>query len=115
MANDTNRGRDLPRGPKFLPIEGKPKSEQIGDPIKLARRREKVKKELEQFTHRRGFNQLFTTSVGIPEKQKLKERKLVLEALALGLPVHSGMLALHGLTLQPNPKSIPSDPNESVF
>lgn len=115
MAYDSNRGRDLPRASQFKPIKGKPTSEEIGDPIKQARRRETVIKALAKATHAHGFNTLMPGAAVLTEKQKLKERDLVLEALALGLPVHSGMLALHRLTIQPNPQVPPSDPSESPF
>ena len=105
MAYDSNRGRDLPRALQFKPIKGKPKSEQIGDPIKLAKRRETVIKALAKATHGHGFNTLMPGAAALTEKQKQKEHELVLEALALGLNVHSGMLALHRLTLQTNPNT----------
>ena len=37
------------------------------------------------------------------EASKQKERKTVLEALALDAPVHPAMLKFHGLELLPNP------------
>lgn len=115
MAYDSNRGRDLPRAPQFKPIKGIPKQDTPGYSAKVARRRDTVWKALDDATRAHGFNTLMPGAVSLTEKQKLKERDLVLEALALGLPVHSGMLAIHRLTIQPNPQVPPSDPNESPF
>lgn len=115
MPYDANRGRDLPRAPKFKPVKDRPKSNQIGDPIKLAKRRARVSKALAKATNANGFDTLFAVGVAKPEKSKQKEYKLVLEALALGLPVHSGMIALHGLQAEPNPPVPQVDWDEEPF
>ena len=121
MASDSNRGRDLPRAPQFKPIKGIPKQDAPGYSAKVARRRDTVWKALDQATRAHGFNTLLeqmastTLLVVLTEKLKEKERKLIVEALALGLTVHPGMLARYGLGEQPNPQVPPSDPNESVF
>jgi len=66
-----------------------------------------VWKALDRATRAHGFNTLLekmastTLLVGLTDKAKEKERKLIVEALALGLTVHPGMLARYGLGEQP--------------
>jgi hypothetical protein len=121
MVSDSNRGRDLPRAPKFQRIKGIPKQDTPGYSATVARRRETVWKALDRATRAHGFNTLLeqmastTLLVGLSEKSKEKERKLIVEALALGLTVHPGMLTRYGLEEQPNPKVPPSDPDEAPF
>ena len=121
MVSDSNRGRDLPRAPKFQRIKGIPKQDAPGYSAKVARRRETVAKALDRATRAHGFNTLLepmastTLLVGLTDKSKEKERKLIVEALALALTVHPGLLARYRLEEQPNPKTPPMDPNEAPF
>ena len=120
MASDSNRGRDLPRGPQFKPM-GIPKQDAPGYSAKLARRRDTVYKALAVITRSHGFDTLLEPMAWtrpltvMTAKSAEKERKLIVEALALGLTVHPGMLAKYGLQEQPNPKTPPMDPNEPPF
>jgi|GEM_PF-3261701 len=106
MPYDFNRRRDLPRAPQF-PRIAKPKSDQVGNPIKQAQRRMRIEKALAKATKAHGFDTLFPFGTAMPEKSVQKERKLVIEALALELPVHSQLLKLHGLVDEPNPSTAP--------
>lgn len=106
MSYDFSRRRDLPRAPQF-PRIAKPKSDQVGDPIKRAQRRTRIEKALAKTTKAHGFDTLFPVGKVMPEKAVLKERKLVIEALALELTVHSQLLEFHGLVDEPNPSTAP--------
>ena len=106
MPYDSNRRRDLPRAPQF-PRIAKPKSNQVGDPIKRARRRTQVEKALTKATKAHGFDTLFPIGTAMPEKSVRKERKLVIEALVLELPVHSQLLEFHDLVDEPNHPTAP--------
>ncbi|QIE43099.1 hypothetical protein G5B39_13735 (plasmid) [Rhodobacteraceae bacterium SC52] len=104
MPYDYNRRRDLPRAPQFPRIV-KPKSDQVGDPIKRAKRRMRIEKALAKATRAHGFDTLFPVGKIMPEKSVQKERKLVIEALTLELHVHSQLLKFHGLVDEPNPST----------
>jgi len=116
MPYDFNRRRDLPRAPQF-PRIAKPKSDQVGDPIKRAQRRMRIEKALAKATKTYGFDTLLPTGKAMPEKSVQKERKLVIEALALNLPVHPQLLEFHGLVDEPNPSTAPylANDNEIPF
>ena len=106
MAQDSNRGRDLPRGPKHI----KPKvvrsesSEDNQRKIARAERVAKLKKALAALEISHGNGVLFPMVSVDPNKLKEKRRKIVLSALAHDLPVHPKLLAEFGLEATPNPK-----------
>lgn len=118
MTNDSNRGRDLPRGPKHARLEvafdGKseadPKLTANAEKVAQAKKIARVKNELLKITNQRGYDNLIEVgNGGMPEKLKEKQRKVVLSALGLGIPVHPKLLREYGLTVQSNPKAPDED------
>lgn len=99
MAQDSNRGRDLPRGPEIVKQKGlrDDNADERNQQIAKAKRIEKLKKDLAKITTSRGYDTLLYAPSAIPDNQREKQHKVVLSALAHNLPVHPKLLAEFGL------------------
>lgn len=86
--NDTNRGRDLPKGPDHLPMPDQDTPDSIEYRIILAR--SKAMKILEPYIRDLPENKLFpTASVGTAktaEKHRKKIAKALTDAMKAGVP-----------------------------
>lgn len=117
MAKDSNRGRDLPRGPEFVKQKGlrDEHSDERNQQIARAKRIEKLKKDLAKITTSRGYDTLFYAPKAMPDNLKEAQGKIVLSALTHNLRVHPKLLAEYGLEAQPNPKVPDEDDGKAPF
>ena len=77
--NDTNRGRDLPKGPEHLPMPDQDTPDSIEYRIILAR--SKAMKTLEPYLRAMPENSLLPTASVAPAKTEEKHRKTIAKAL----------------------------------
>lgn len=117
MTRNSNRGRDLPRGPKTVSLKPEPdkNSEARAREIALAKKIDRIKKQLAAVLKERGYGQLFGPSVVRTEKSLAKDEKVVLSALAHNIPVHPNLLAEFGLKEDPNPPTNFEHDGEAPF
>lgn len=116
MTRDSNRGRDLPRGPEFVNQEHErdENAEARQRQIARAKKIDKIKKDLAKIVSKRGFDGLFGATKIQTEKAIEKDRKVVETALAHNVPVHSKLLAEFGLEVEANPQ-VPYDDGNAPF
>ncbi|MCR9125449.1 MAG: hypothetical protein NXH82_04930 [Rhodobacteraceae bacterium] len=117
MAQDSKRGRDLPRAPQFVKQKGlrDDLTDERNQQIALARKIEKLKKDLAKITTSRGYDTLLYAPSAIPDNLREKQRKVVLSALAHDIQVHPKLLAEYGLEAQPNPLANVEDDGKAPF
>lgn len=72
--------------------------------IELRKKRARLEKKLFQAGRRVGVGSLLGPGSVVTDATKAKEKKVVLEALALGMDVNKRVLASHGLLPEPNPQ-----------
>lgn len=72
--------------------------------VKRIEKIQRLKKQLFKLENRAAVGSLLGPSSILSDSLREKERKIVLEALALGIDVHNKVLGYYGLGLQPNPK-----------
>lgn len=114
MARDSNRGRDLPRGPQHVPMK-QPKDPAVQADIERMNKIGKVKKALAKMEMRRGFDDLLASPRLSNPKVEAKEREDILLALKYGVPVHPKLLAEFNLEAEPNPKAPDIDAGRAPF
>tara|TARA_R110002072_G_scaffold106070_2_gene231514 strand:- start:857 stop:1210 length:354 start_codon:yes stop_codon:yes gene_type:complete len=117
MANDTNRGRDLPRAPKFAKQRHAPdeNAEARKRQIARAKKIDKIKKDLAKVVSKRGYDSLFGAAKIQTENAIQKDRKVVETALANDVRVHPKLLAEFGLEADANPPANFEDDGEAPF
>ncbi len=104
MPFDNNRGRDFPRGPQYKRLKYT-QPQQLDCPVKRAKRRARITKELGNIGMRYGIGALFPTSVSVSAKAFQREYCLIAEAIALGMDVHPTLLEVYDLADEPNPST----------
>lgn len=75
--------------------------------IERRKKRARLEKKLHEAERRVGVGSLLGPGYVVTDATKAKEKKFVLEALALGMDVNRRVLASHGLLPEPNPQ-VPS-------
>lgn len=115
---DNNRGRDIGKLRRMAPQEKKPLTLGEQEDIKEQKRRRKGRNVMKQLEPRiRELNgSLMGTPVKLPSKMYERQRKLVTEALSLGLDdkLPEALLKEVGLASEPNPKVPDEDDDGSA-
>lgn len=112
IGQDTNRGRDIGRGPDVLPWDDVPRSREAQEEIARIKKIAALTKKVREIEKRHGVGQLFGLATTTDDKLRATERKIILDALALNIDVHETVLIFYGLQTEPNPPTPDFDDKE---